>query len=243
MSSAVIIVGGYNSVWPAYLRMARDLEDLTGIPSVGVPLMPWDWWQSARMGCATRILSKLSRTVSWSRRRLGAGKVFIVGHSAGGLIARLYLSPEPVWGETYGGVFHTAGIVTLGSPHCPARAPRDSKQEDGSWYLVDAANRMVPGAALSDRVRYLAVAGRYIRGQVGGSRRERRTRQMYELFGAGGQEVWGDGLVPVSCAHLDGAATVVLQGVAHSARFSRNWYGGSKRVMSRWCPAWMRHGS
>jgi pimeloyl-ACP methyl ester carboxylesterase len=243
MSNATVIIGGYNSAWPAYLRMARHLEDLTGVPTVGVPLMPWDWWLSTRQGDATRILHKLSGTLSWARRRLGADRFVLVGHSAGGLVARLYPSNRPVWGKTYHGAGNVAGIVTLGTPHCSTRLLGNPEKEGESWYLVDEANRTVPGAAYSDQIHYLTVAGRYLYGRTKGSRRERRAHQVYEFFGAQGGDAWGDGVVPVACAQLDGAETVVLEGVAHSARYGRNWYGGFKEIIRSWCPSWISHGS
>ena len=46
MKQAIVIVGGYNSLWPVYLEPARSLEDVSGLPAVGVPLMPWHWWSA-----------------------------------------------------------------------------------------------------------------------------------------------------------------------------------------------------
>ncbi|MGC9335825.1 MAG: hypothetical protein ACP5JJ_16900 [Anaerolineae bacterium] len=42
MKQAIVIIGGYNSWWSTYLRPGRDLEDLTGLPAIGVPLLPWN---------------------------------------------------------------------------------------------------------------------------------------------------------------------------------------------------------
>ncbi len=66
----LIIVGGYNSLWPAYLKMARDLEDVTGLPShwcSAHALALVDRQGGARDG--TDILTKLRETVIWARRR------------------------------------------------------------------------------------------------------------------------------------------------------------------------------
>jgi pimeloyl-ACP methyl ester carboxylesterase len=230
MRQVIIIIGGYNSIWPTYLRMARDLEDLTGLRAIGVPLMPWHWWALRREQEGTSLLRKLEETVLWARRKLAAERFILVGHSAGGLIARLYLSEGPVWGEVYRGVEHVSTVITLGSPHCSDREP------DTGWILTDEANRLVPGTCYAGRVRYRAVAGQYLQGSQNGNHRERRAYRLYHFFDGHGQ-AWGDGMVPVRSAYLDGAETLTLEGVAHSSKFGRNWYGGSKTIIGRWWPA------
>ena len=35
---------------------------------------------------------------------------------------------------------------------------------------------------------------------------------------------------------LDGAETLVLDGVTHSRRYGRDWYGGSREIVRRWWP-------
>jgi pimeloyl-ACP methyl ester carboxylesterase len=234
MEQAIIVIGGYNSLWPAYLRMARDLEDLSGLQAVGVPLMPWHWQSATRKGDATNILQKLAETTLWARRRFNTDRVILVGHSAGGLIARLYLSDRPVWGHRYPGLDHVTMLVTLGSPHCPASMPGGNQETSTNWFLVDTPNRVVPGATYADRVRYCAVAGRWIQGHSSGTRREQRAFQMYRAFNGQDGDVWGDGVVPVECALLSGAEMLVLDGVTHSARSGRAWYGGSRAIIRRW---------
>jgi pimeloyl-ACP methyl ester carboxylesterase len=229
MTQAIIIIGGFNSLWPAYLTMARHLEDISGLQAVGVPLMPWHWWVAARHKDATNILHELEETVAWARRRFHAGRFILVGHSAGGLIARLYLHQEPVWGHVYAGVEHVDAVITLGSPHCADRGTATG------WYLSDEANRLLPGTPYAGRVRYRAVAGRAIEGRRYGRFRQRQAFRAYTFF-AGQGDVWGDGTVPLDCMRLDGAETVILQGVSHSLKTSRHWYGGSPAIIRRWWP-------
>lgn len=229
MEQAIILIGGYNSFWPAYLSMARDLEDLSGLQVVGVPLLPWDWWSAGRQGDATRILQKLAQTVTWARRRFRVRRLILIGHSAGGLIARLYLSDRPVWGQVYAGAEHVAAVVTLGSPHC------SEKGAEAGWFLSRIANRLAPGTPYADAVRYYAVAGRYLLGRQDGDYQQRRAFGSYRFF-TGQGHLWGDGVVPVQSAVLDGAEAIVLDGVAHSRKYGAHWYGSSKAVIRRWWP-------
>lgn len=229
MKQAIIVIGGFNSLWPAYLRMARDLEDLTGLRAVGVPLMPWHWWTAGRHEDATDVLRKVVETVSWARRRFQADRFVLVGHSAGGVIGRLYLCERPVWGEVYAGHEHATTLITLGSPHC------GSKQTETGWFLTDEANRLVPATPYASQVRYRAVVGRHIRGCATGSYQEHRAFRTYRFFGGDG-DIWGDGIVPVHCAELDGADNCILDGVAHSRKVAINWYGGSQDIIRRWWP-------
>jgi pimeloyl-ACP methyl ester carboxylesterase len=230
MKQAIIIIGGYNSLWPAYLKLARDLEDLTRLPAVGVPVMPWHWWAARRAADATSILQKLRETVTWARRRWGSEQFVLVGHSAGGVIARLYLYEGTVWGHAYAGVEHVRMVVTLGSPHCGDRGTHLG------WFLSDEANRLVPGVPYTGLVGYRAVAGRSVVGDAQGTYQERRAFRMYHFFSGKG-DTWGDGVVPVESARLEGAETLILEGVSHSAKHGRNWYGHSKAVLRRWWPA------
>lgn len=234
MRQAIVIIGGYNSLWPAYLKMARDLEDLSGLPAIGVPLSPWHWWSARRAEDATNILQELEETVAWARRRWQAERFVLVGHSAGGVIARLYLHQEPVWGHVYAGVEHVRALVTLGSPHCSERGAQLG------WFLSDQANRTVPGIPYAERVRYRVVAGRCVQGDAEGTYRQRRAFHTYQFFSGQG-EVWGDGVVPLESAYLDGAERLTLEDVAHSSKYGRDWYGHSKAIIRRWWPAGLTH--
>jgi len=235
MKQAIIIIGGYNSIWTSYLKMARELQALSGLPTVAVPLLPWHWWRAERAKQASNVLERLDGTVAWAHRQHQAEDCILVGHSAGGLIARLYLSDRPVWNRIYRGVEHVSGIVTLGSPHCDAGGP------DTGWFLTDEANQLAPGAPYFGRVQYHTVAGKSVLGDASGAWRERRAFRSYSFFGASG-DTWGDGVVPLSCARLDGAESVILSGVAHSRKYGAAWYGSSKEIIQSWWPEGVVHG-
>lgn len=229
MRQAIVIIGGYNAFWTAYLGIARHLEDISGMPAVGVPLAPWHWMRLRRTEDATHMLQKVRETIRWARRRLDADRFILVGHSAGGLLGRLYLHEGPVWGECYAGVEHVDMLVTLGSPHC------SDKGTCTGWHLTDAANRLVPGTPYADTVHYVTVIGRAVQGHPFGSHAQRRAFRGYQYLSPWG-DVWGDGIVPLSSARLDGAESLVLDGVSHSRRYGRDWYGASRAIARRWWP-------
>jgi pimeloyl-ACP methyl ester carboxylesterase len=228
MKRAIVIIGGYNSIWPFYLKMARLLEDSTGLQTIGVPLMPWHWWQAGRKEDGSHILNKVAETVAWARRKFSAKRFILVGHSAGGVIGRLYLYDEPVWGTAYAGVQHVDSLITLGSPHGTWQGV------DTGWFLGDMANRKVPGAAY-ETVLYYPVVGRYIQGRQDGTHKEQRAFRLYRTIGGRGH-VWGDGMVPVESAGLDQLQPLVLDGVAHSGKVGREWYGAAAGIIRRWWP-------
>ncbi len=231
MRQAIIIIGGFNALWTSYLGMARHLEDVSGLPAVGVPLAHWDWLLLHWRKDATHMLSRVRETIRWARRKLAADSFVLVGHSAGGLLGRLYLHREPVWGQTYAGADHVDLLITLGSPHC------GDKGTCTGWFLADEANRLVPGTTYADAVHYLPVIGRAIQAHPYGTRAQRRAFRRYQAFSPW-RDDWGDGIVPLSGAHLKGAETVVLNGVTHSRKHGRNWYGASKTVRRWWPPEW-----
>jgi pimeloyl-ACP methyl ester carboxylesterase len=164
--------------------------------------------------------------VQWARHRYRANRFVLVGHSAGGLLARLYLHTGSVWGHTYAGVEHVDTIITLGSPHRGFQG----------WYLSDESNRLVPGTPYADQVHYHVVAGRAVCGLPDGNYRQRRAFRLYSFFQRQGNG-WGDGTVPLSSAGLEGVETLILDGIVHSAKAGRNWYGGSQAIVRRWWPA------
>jgi hypothetical protein len=138
-------------------------------------------------------------------------------------MARLYFSICPFAGRVYRGLDYVNHLITLGSPHYNRR---------GSW-MRRWVDRQYPGAHFAPAVRYSAVAGRGVRGDRRGSLRQRWAYRAYKQL-AGEGDTWGDGLVPVSSALLDGALPVVLDGVTHHAAFGHPWYGSRDIVLLWW---------
>jgi triacylglycerol esterase/lipase EstA (alpha/beta hydrolase family) len=157
-----------------------------------------------------------------------AEKINLVGHSAGGWLGRIYLGEKPYCvhpqdDETcvWRGCDRIATLLTLGTPH--------TSQERWTRRNLDFVNQTYPGA-FYPQIRYVCVAGKAVYGQ-------RRPGQWlayssYKLT-CGEGNGWGDGITPVAAAHLEGAKNIVLEGVYHSPRPDRRWYG-SPSAISEW---------
>ncbi|XP_062097365.1 uncharacterized protein LOC133803369 isoform X1 [Humulus lupulus] len=157
----------------------------------------------------------------------------VIGHSAGGWLARVYM-------QDYG-VSHISLLLTLGTPHLPP--PKGVI--DQTRGLLNYVEYHCSKAVYTPHLKYVCIAGRYIEGAPffgnsmnGGkvSFRSRFVGQGYKQV-CGKADVWGDGVVPEESAHLEGALNVSLEGVYHSPvgsdDDSRPWYG-SPAVLHQW---------
>jgi len=219
----VVVLGGFLSSPGFYSEMCGVIRRLRNSPVEVADVWIWHWAAAVSARGWSRILDRLHHAVVRTASNSPTGKVVLVGHSSGGVIGRLYLSDQPFRGHTYAGLERVSTLITLGSPH---KNPERAR-------LRREVERRLPGAFYAPRVRYVAVAGRAISGEPGGKSRELRAGWFYRHL-IGHVEVWGDGLVPVEAALLEGADEVVLVGVHHAPVFGTPWYG-SPEIVERWC--------
>ena len=222
----IVILGGFLSFPLLYCEMRDALMQYTGQSVSVVETQSVDWVLASLAPGWIRLLRKLDRTVREAAGRSETGKVTLIGHSAGGVLGRLYLSPRPFLGRSLPGWDTIDHLITLGSPHYSQR--RWSHGGTMSRWI----ERRYPGAFFAPRVRYTSVAGKLMRGNRQGSLRERHVYAFYEDI-AGDGETWGDGLIPVTSALLDGAQQIPLEGVSHFTGFGGPWYGTAE-VIPRW---------
>jgi pimeloyl-ACP methyl ester carboxylesterase len=203
--------------------MAETLAELNGRPARVVPATRLDWVAAVSEVGWERILVKLQETIRAVLSETGEPRVILIGHSSGGVVGRLYLSPKPFRGHSFNGVARVSDLVTLGSPHRNVRGARIRRWVD----------RTLPGAFFAPEVSYTAVAGRVIRGDLAGSPKARLVHVLYRhLCGRG--DVWGDGLVPLEAARLEDATNLVLDDVSHAPVGRRKWYGSPEVVREWW---------
>ena len=227
MPLPTVILPGYLAGAPHY-RHVEDALSAMGIAAVTVPLRRRDWVPTIGGRSIAPILAQLHQTVQQVMQQHQTDQINLVGHSAGGWVARIYLGDEPYRihrtdSETDGvwrGRSHVHTLITLGTPH--------RSQERWTKRNLDFVNQTYPGAFYDD-VRYVCVAGKAILGD----RRWRNsfTYSSYRLT-CGRGDCWGDGITPVEAAHLEGAENLVLEGVVHSPRPGATWYGSPAPIQT-----------
>lgn len=184
-------------------------------------------------------LGKVEAAVEAAKREADGAPLTLLAHSAGGWLGRVYLKD-----------FGTAGIdrlVSLGSPH----QPPPEGVVDQTRGILTFCQRECPGAYHSE-VEYVTVAGKWLKGAKLGSEGA-SLQQVVVGLGykqvCGEAEVWGDGVVPLPSAHLEGALNIDLESVYHSPLGSvdgissseeeeeqqggRPWYG-SPNILDQW---------
>jgi hypothetical protein len=204
---------------------------------VVAPVWTPDWLLAARHGLGP-ILTRSGRALLAASARsedvaLGA-PVLVVGHSAGGISARLLTSPVPFEGRRTDASGRIGAIITLGTPHVVAVTGTSGRQAGA--LAAAFINREAPGPAFAPTTGYLAVASRHRPGLRDGTPGEQRTWRMYAaMAGTEDPEIEGDELIPVRCALLPGAASLILDDAYHGQWPGREWYG-SDRFVDRWWP-------
>lgn len=150
-------------------------------------------------------LERVAAAVAAAKKVNAGGNITMLAHSAGGWLGRLYLLD-----------FKDSDIdrlVSLGSPHLP---PPDGVV-DQTRGILNYVNEASPGAFHSD-IEYVTICGRYIRGSSffqSGTLSSKLVGLGYKQV-CGASDVWGDGVVPLPSAHLEGATQVELDGIYHS---------------------------
>ncbi|XP_061372457.1 uncharacterized protein LOC133314926 isoform X1 [Gastrolobium bilobum] len=210
----------------------------------------------------TRYLKRVHDAVQEANELAQGATLSLIGHSAGGWLARVYM-------EEFG-LSHISLLLTLGTPHLPPPkgVPGVIDQTRG---LLDYVEKYCSKAVYTPQLKYVCIAGRYIEGArlfgksnpnievvvptnssqpvpeaaimntastspPNATLRARFVGQGYKQV-CGQADVWGDGVVPEVSAHLEGALNICLDGVYHSPVGSddamRPWYG-SPDVLEQW---------
>ena len=184
----VLIIGGFLTVPAMYLRLRRRLLDRGAAEVLIADVYTPDWLLAVGRGggaVATRALRALIRAIdaSASSSSSQGAPLLVVGHSAGGMVARLLTTSEPFAGRRLGASDAVGGIVTLGSPHRTGRAIPGARSGigrsrvaqrfyDGLLPNADGATAegdgLVPvGAALLEGARHVVIDG-VTHGQLSG---------------------------------------------------------------------------
>lgn len=227
MPLPTVILPGYFASATEYQTLESELN-AKGIPTVTVPLRKRNWVPTLGGRSVVPILRSIDRAVEQMLQQYNSDRVNLIGHSAGGWIARIYLGEKryDIHGDAnalWNARDRVATLITLGTPHV--------SQERWTKRNLDFVKNHYPGAFYAD-VKYVCVAGKAV---YGSPRDSWLAYNSYKLT-CGVGNCWGDGITPVTAAHLEGAENITLEGVMHSPRGRRLWYG-SPEVN----PTWVRY--
>lgn len=215
-------------ILPGYLARGTDYYPLQqslnaqGIPTAVVPILKRDWLPTIGGRSVASIIDTIDGTVKAILAQSGATQVNLIGHSAGGWIARIYLGDKPYDPlKNWQAHQFVNTLVTLGTPH--------TSQERWTRKNLEFVETNYPGA-FYDHIRYICVAGKAVYGQ-------RRlgswfAYNSYQLT-CGVGNTWGDGITPIQAAHLPGATNLTLSGVRHAPGDRQLWYGSSE-ILPQW---------
>lgn len=261
----VVILPGLGNNSTDYQRLVYCLKEY-GVPAVVAKVSRLDWLRNAaglidanywRGTLRPRpvldwYLKRVADAVHEAKQLTQGGCLSLIGHSAGGWLARVYM-------EEFGSS-HISLLLTLGSPHLPP--PKGlTGVIDQTRGLLDYVEKYCSKAIYTPRLKYVCIAGRYIQGMrlrtpaddndqnlsetaiinrksipFITTLRARFIGQGYKQV-CGRADVWGDGVVPEMAAQLEGALNISLNGVYHSPVGSddalRPWYG-SPAVVEKW---------
>jgi hypothetical protein len=235
-----------------WLRVAGGLLDKNFYTNSALPTGNGYGW----------YLKRLQETVDEAYEKSGGERVLLIGHSAGGWLARAAMG-DGVWcpSKNVRTAERVACLATIGAIHKPPVHFGTCVTRGALAYT----NQAYPGAFLSEEgVGYVSVGGDAIFGDnTKQTKPQTQADGVYATRGEGssarvafmsyeavcGQgNVTGDGVVPLSWTLLEGARHVPLEGVLHSFNEAGTtlptdrWYG-SEAVIDRWLPVALEEAS
>jgi hypothetical protein len=229
----VVIIGGFLTE-PLFYRPMRSRLLATGAERVtiaGIHLPDWLALPFAGMGPVSLRGARAIRDA----RRASPAPLIVIGHSAGGIVARLAMSTVPFERRVTGVADDVGCLVTLGTPH--RLLPSIPFWRHPGVRATEFLERVSPGTHLAPRCGYLTVGSSLVPPEarrVTNPARSIVNRMLRPFIGAV-PGASGDGIIDDELSRLDGARHVELPDVLHGT-FGGPWYGDAE-VIERWWPA------
>jgi len=227
----VVILGGFLTEPLNYRPMRRRLL-ARGAERVSIaPLHLPDWAVMGMVGMGPLLL-RGGRAIRVARRASPL-PLLVIGHSMGGIVARLAMARQPLDGRLAGVADDVACLVTLGTPH---RFEPDIPWRHPGVRALAHLERVAPGTAFAPATVYLTVGstlGHPVRLGPIRSLPQLLNRVLLAFVGAT-PGVRGDGLIGNDVAQLPGADHIELSDVRHGT-VGAPWYADDD-VIDRWWP-------
>jgi hypothetical protein len=227
-----LIIGGLLTPPVGYRRMRRRLLE-RGAQRVDIaPVDVLDWARAGLSG-----FGALQAKVAHAIRRTHAdahAPILLIGHSGGGLLARLAMSDAPYRGRVGGAAPMVGCLVTLGSPHDLHLAPLARSHE--GVRLAAFLARYQPGAWHAPGTAYLTVASDAVAPGARPGRRGPVARTQDAVFRRITGPILdpgGDGIVSAALAHLEGGERIELHATFHGV-IGSPWYGDASAIDTWW---------
>jgi len=210
---------------------ARLLE--RGAARVSLAQLYWPDWLAVTFAGFGPSMLRAARAIRGARR-IADAPLIVVGHSAGGTVARLAMSPEPFRGRCANVSSDVGCLVTLGTPH--TLYDTIPGWDHPGLQVMRFLERVTPGAYFAPTTGYVTVGSTLVPpGRV--PRTNAFKRLISDIMGSivgATPGVAGDGIVGNDLSQLDGARHVELHDTLHGTLGSP-WYGDAS-VIDRWWP-------
>lgn len=232
---SVLIVGGFMTVPPNYWPLRRRLLE-RGAQRVDIaPLWPPDWAIAGMLGFGP-LMRRTGKAIARTYIEAGRRPIIVIGHSGGGIAARLAMSPEKFNGRLAGVAEAVGCLVTLGTPHDLAQL--DNRYRHAGHDAAAFLDRVTPGAHFAPRTSYLTVGSSHPGAKFPGLAGRLAGEVFSMIVGADSAVPSGDGIVPTSAVHLPGAEQLTYDDARHG-HIGRSWYGAAE-IVDRWWPVAQR---
>jgi hypothetical protein len=226
----VLIVGGLMTAPPNYWPLRRRLLRRGARRVEVAPLWPPDWIIAGLLGFGP-LMRRTAVAIARTHRAAGRQPIIVIGHSGGGIAARLAMAKGPYLGRRGGAADAVGCLVTLGTPHSLAALANHYHHagHDATEYL----DRETPGAFFAPRTAYLTVGSAYPSAPFPGLA-GRMAEEFFSMVVGVDTARSGDGIVPAAAVHLPGAEQLTYDDVRHG-HIGRHWYGADE-IVDRWWP-------
>jgi pimeloyl-ACP methyl ester carboxylesterase len=238
MNEPIVVLGGYGSSWRDYRDSIKALTQVTG-RRVYVANITRATWAFANLTSYGFLLERAHQVVNRALRETNSERVVLIGHSAGGVVARAYLADNLTdlpqrkrlarAIHSYHGHRHVSHFYALGSP---LRGTQPLPNNNLALRIIAWLDEHYPGAFYAPEVRYLSVTSKLIKGNANGKSWERLAYRYYRFL-CGDGTVWGDGVVPNQLCFANGIPTLQITNVGHSP-FAKYWYMSHVECVRAW---------